>query len=145
MTLIVHGRVVGLLSVDLAGQAGADGKDGGSGRPGPNGAQGGNAASGAFDCKHGPDGGQNGGVGGTGEDGKPGEIGGNGGKLALAGPDPEQLSKAIAFTRQGGKGGRGWKGRTWGPRWNGRCRRNFEWLVSGHRTPRGGWRCRCGG
>jgi hypothetical protein len=110
ITLIIHDRIVGLLTVDLSGQAGADGKDGGPGRPGPNGAQGGNAASGAFDCKHGPDGGQNGGAGGAGENGKPGEPGGKGGTLTLAGPDPERLRKAITFHPGSGEGGAGGKG-----------------------------------
>jgi hypothetical protein len=60
LTLIVHDRIVGKLSVDLSGQAGADGKDGGPGRAGAAGRQGDNAASGAFDCSHGPRGGENG-------------------------------------------------------------------------------------
>jgi hypothetical protein len=115
VTLIVHDRIVGLLTVDLSGQAGADGKDGGPGRPGPNGAQGNNAASSAFDCSHGPGGGQNGGAGGPGEDGRRGESGGNGGTLTLAGHDPDQLRKSIAFGAQGGKGGAGGKGGPGGP------------------------------
>ena len=110
VTLIVHDRIVGKLTIDLSGRPGGDGGKGSNGGPGGRGAQGDNAASGLFDCKHGPGRGGDGGPGQGGEDGGAGLDGGAGGVLVLAGPDPDALQRSVAYASHGGPAGRGGSG-----------------------------------
>jgi hypothetical protein len=107
VTLIVHDRIVGRLAVDLSGGPGAQGQAGRPGARGRDGSAGENAASSLFDCSHGAGRGGDGLAGERGGDGGPGLPGGSGGVLSLQGDNKEALSRAIAFSANGGAGGGG--------------------------------------
>lgn len=110
VTLIVHDRIVGRLTVDLSGSPGGIGADGRKGPDGAPGAPGSNSASSLFDCKRGPGRGLDGQPGQAGEDGQSGFPGGAGGTLVLAGPAPSILEAAVSRVLSGGAGGQGGRG-----------------------------------
>jgi hypothetical protein len=107
LKLIIYDRILGQLSIDLRGGPGGRGAPGQPGINGANGGPGENSAQSLFDCRHGGGPGGPGLSGGKGGDGGPGYPGGSGGVLTIVAPDPAQASRAIAFSEEGGSGGKG--------------------------------------
>lgn len=107
LRLIVHGRIGGVLRVDLSGQAGARGAAGKAGQPGQPGGPGADAhsANGLCQSQAAPGGaGTPGGPGGAGENGAPG---GAGGQFTFISRDPGEAGRHVEFTAEGGRGGAG--------------------------------------
>lgn len=137
--IIVHGKILGQLDANLAGQKGATGSPGGVGAEGPGGSAGDNAASHAFDCAHGAGNGGPGGTGGKGLSGGEGLRGGNGGELTIVSPNGGG-ARAISFVAPGGAGGAGGEGGAGGQGGPGGAggRADPPWCRGdGHDGPRG--------
>ena len=113
--LRIHGRIIGVLPVNLSGEAGDAGDEGGTGAKGGTGANGDNAASGAFDCKRGAGRGRPGATGGRGADGAPGLAGGAGGTLIVVTTRADTVRQQVQFIALGGRGGKGGAGGDGGP------------------------------
>ncbi|MFV0279679.1 MAG: hypothetical protein ACK5JM_02820, partial [Rhodoblastus sp.] len=105
LRLRVHGKMTGVLRVDLGGQAGAPGLPGRPGAAGAPGAKGENAVSGAERCEKPASAGGPGAPGARGGDGEDGASGGAGGQFTLFAKDPADSAAHIEFAAEGGRGG----------------------------------------
>lgn len=103
--LRVHGRMSGVLRVDLGGQPGAPGVAGRPGAAGQAGAKGADAVSAPERCVTPAAAGAAGGAGGKGGDGGDGASGGAGGQLTFLAKDPSEARAHLEFAAEGGKGG----------------------------------------
>jgi hypothetical protein len=108
--IVVHGRLSGVLRVDLGGQAGAAGAPGRPGAAGAAGSKGADARSAADSCVAKAGAGTAGAPGGRGEDGSDGSAGGHGGEFTLVTKNPNQAAGHIEFSAEGGRGGAGGAG-----------------------------------
>lgn len=105
LRLRVHGRISGVLRVDLGGQGGAPGAPGRPGAVGAPGAKGADAVSAPERCVTPAAPGAAGGPGGKGGDGGDGASGGAGGEFTLFAKDGGEARAHVEFTAEGGKGG----------------------------------------
>ncbi len=105
VVLRVHGRISGVLRVDLSGEAGAAGAPGRPGLAGSAGAAGATAVSAPEKCLKPAAPGGPGGAGGKGGDGGDGAPGGAGGQLTLAAKEPQEAAGRVEFSAEGGRGG----------------------------------------
>ncbi len=103
--LRVHGKISGVLRVDLGGQAGAAGRPGRPGAPGAAGAKGADAVSAAERCVKPAAAGAAGGQGAKGSDGGDGASGGAGGQFTVFAKDPTEAASHVEFAAEGGRGG----------------------------------------
>ena len=101
----VHGRIEGVLRVDLSGEAGVAGTPGRGGVNGAAGEKGANAASVPSGCQRSAATGTNGQTGRVGEPGGDGTDGGAGGTLVIVNADAASVARTIEFTASGGAGG----------------------------------------
>ncbi len=103
--LRVHGKISGVLRVDLGGQNGASGAPGRAGATGQQGGKGADAVSAPERCVAPAASGGAGSPGGKGGDGGDGASGGAGGQFTLLAKDPSEAAGHIDFTAEGGRGG----------------------------------------
>ena len=103
--LRVHGKISGVLRVDLGGQPGASGAPGRAGAAGQTGAKGADAVSTPERCATPAAAGAPGGPGGKGGDGGDGASGGAGGEFTLFAKDASEARAHVEFAAEGGKGG----------------------------------------
>lgn len=103
--LRVHGKISGVLRVDLGGQPGAAGQPGRPGGPGAAGAKGADAVSAAERCVKSASTGAAGGQGAKGGDGGDGASGGAGGQFTIFAKDPSEAASHIEFAAEGGRSG----------------------------------------
>lgn len=105
LRLRVHGKISGVLRVDLGGQPGAAGSPGRQGAAGAPGAKGADAVSAADHCVKPAAVGATGGPGGKGGDGGDGASGGTGGQFTIFAKNPSEAAGNIEFAAEGGRGG----------------------------------------
>lgn len=103
--LRVHGKITGVLRIDLGGQPGAPGAPGRPGAVGAPGAKGADAVSAADHCVKPAAAGAPGGPGGKGGDGGDGASGGAGGEFTIFAKTPSEAASHIEFAAEGGRGG----------------------------------------
>ncbi|MFO1115856.1 MAG: hypothetical protein U1E28_09250 [Beijerinckiaceae bacterium] len=108
--LVVHGRIGGVLRVDLSGQAGARGATGKPGQPGQPGGPGADARAAGGLCQNPAAAGGAGTPGGAGGNGENGAPGGAGGQFTFITRDPAEAGRHVEFTAEGGRGGAGGAG-----------------------------------
>jgi len=105
LRLRVHGKISGVLRVDLGGQTGAAGAAGRPGTAGAPGAKGENAVSAPERCVKPAANGAPGGPGAKGGDGGDGASGGAGGQFTLFAKEPSEARNHVEFAANGGRGG----------------------------------------
>ncbi len=105
LRLRVHGKITGVLRVDLGGQPGAPGTAGKPGAMGQPGAKGENAVSAPERCVKPAASGAPGGAGAKGGDGGDGASGGAGGQFTLFAKDASEAAGHVEFAANGGRGG----------------------------------------
>ncbi|MCB1545237.1 MAG: hypothetical protein KDJ30_13455, partial [Rhodoblastus sp.] len=101
LRLRVHGRISGVLRVDLGGQPGAAGAAGRPGAVGAPGAKGADAVSASDHCVKPATAGATGGPGGKGGDGGDGASGGTGGQFTVFAKNPSEAAGNIEFAAEG--------------------------------------------